>query len=181
MKMILPSILIVISLATFFVFINPHYKSIKGYREKVAQYDEALNNEIKLEQDRDALSTKYHNFPADTQQKLIKLLPDNADNIRLVIDIQKIAVANGVNVISTQFDTTQKAGQVETRGGQKDYGVFDLEFSISGTYKNFLRFLKAMESSLRITDIQSVAFSSGDAKDTYTFQIKVKTYWLRAI
>lgn len=182
MRLILPAILIIISLGTFFVFTNPHYQSIKSYKDQIGQYDEALNNEMKLEQDRDALSTKYHNFPLDTQQRLMKLLPDNADNIRLIIDIQKIAVANGVNVISTAFDSSSaKSAPSDQRVAQKDYGVFDLEFSITGSYKNFLQFLKAIESNLRIIDIQSISFSSGDAKDTYTYDIKIKTYWLRAI
>ena len=179
MKLILPSILILISLGTFFVYINPHYQTIKSYQDQISQYDAALNNEMKLEQDRDALSNEYHNFPLDTQDKLMKLLPDNADNIRLIIDIQKIAVANGVNVISTAFDST--SADTSATAPQTDYGVFNLEFSIVGSYPNFLHFLKAMESNLRINDIQTISFSSGDAKDQYTYDIKIKTYWLRAM
>ena len=182
MKLILPSILIIISLGTFYVFTNPHYQSINKYKDQIGQYDEALNNEIKLEQDRDALSNQYHNFPQATQDRLVKMLPDNADNIRLIIDIQKIAVANGVNVVSTAFDSSSaQSSPTDLRGGQTDYGVFDLEFSLVGSYKNFLQFLNAMESNLRVTDIQSISFSSGDAKDVYTYDIKIKTYWLKSL
>ena len=182
MKYILPAILILISLGTFFVFTNPHYQNVKDYQAKIAEYNDALNNEAKLERDRDTLSSKFHSFPLDAQDRLVKMLPDNADNIRLVIDIQKIAVANGVTVVSTQFDSINatSTSSVDAKN-PKDYGVFDLGFSITGTYKNFLSFLKAMESNLRLNDIVSMAFSSGDAKDTYTFSIKLKTYWLKAI
>ncbi len=182
MKLIFPSILILISLATFFFYTNPHYQSVKDHQSQVADYDEALDNEAKLEQDRDALSNKYHSFPLDAQVRLEKLLPDNADNIRLVIDIQKIALSNGVNVISTEFDSSgaKSSSNGDGRGTQKDYGIFDLGFSVTGSYANFLKFLKAMESNLRVTDVQSITFSSGDTKDTYTFSIKIKTYWLKA-
>ena len=185
MKLILPSILILISLGTFFVFINPHYQSINSYKDQISQYDEALNNEMKLEQDRDALSNQFHSFPLDTQAKLQKLLPDNADNIRLIIDIQKIAVANGVNVISIQFDSPSASGAtaVNSKVSEQptDYGVFNLGFTVVGSYKNFLQFLKVMESNLRVNDIQSIDFASGDAKDVYTYGIKIKTYWLKAL
>lgn len=187
MKLLLPIILIAISVGTFLLFINPHYQEIQDYKSKIAEYDNALSNEAKLEQDRDALSNTYHNFPLDAQDRLEKMLPDNADNIRLIIDIQKIAVTNGMNVISTQFDSTSAAAGsddsgdsgADARGPQKDYGVFDLEFSVTGTYENFILFLKAMESSLRVNDIQSIDFSS-DKKDNYSFDIKLKTYWLKA-
>ena len=164
MKLLLPVILIIISLGTFFVYTNPHYKDVLSYKDQIAQYDEALNNEMKLEQDRDALSNKYHSFPIEAQQKLAKLVPDNVDNIRLIIDIQKVAVANGVNVIAINFDSAQAndAKAADSRVAQKDYGVFDLEFSITGTYQNFMKFLKATESNLRILDIQSISFSSGE-------------------
>ena len=182
MKLILPIILIAISLGTFFLFTNPHYQEIQGYKAQIAEYDDALSNEAKLEQDRDTLSNTYHAFPLDAEMRLEKMLPSNADNIRLIIDIQKIAVTNGMNVISTQFDSTKTTGTpavADARVAQKDYGVFDLEFSVAGTYENFVNFLKAMESSLRVNDIQSINFSS-DKKDNYNFDIKIKTYWLKA-
>ncbi|MEI6316185.1 MAG: type 4a pilus biogenesis protein PilO [bacterium] len=182
MKLLLPIILIAISIGNFLLFVHPHYQQIGDYKAKIAEYDDALSNEAKLEQDRDALSNTYHSFPLDAEMRLEKMLPTNADNIRLIIDIQKIAVANGMNVVSTQFDSTKTTGVVQVagaRGPQKDYGIFDLEFSVTGTYQNFVNFLKAMESSLRINDIQSINFSS-DKKDNYSFDIKIKTYWLKA-
>ena len=182
MKLIIPIILILIAIGTFFVYTEPRYQEVVGYKAQVAEYDQALNNEMKLEQDRDALSNKYHSFPLDAEQRLEKMLPVNADNIRLVIDLQKIAVANGVNVVSTQFDSsmaTDTSSGVDARGPQTDYGVFDREFSVDGPYENFLQFLRAMESNLRIIDVQAITFSS-DKKNDYTFDIKVKTYWLKA-
>ncbi len=183
MKYLLPSILILISLGTSFVFTKPHYDAIKDLQSKVAEYDNALDNEAKLQRDRDALSNRYHSFPLSASERLVKMLPENADNIRLVIDIQKIAVANGVSIVSAQFDSTNGAktnSNTADEKNPKDYGVFTLGFSITGSYKSFLQFLKAMESSLRVNDIQTVAFSAGDAKDTYTYAIELKTYWLRA-
>lgn len=185
MKFILPSILIALSIVIFFFYIKPTLDDISTYKGQVSQYDDALNNEMKLEQDRDALSNAYHSFPLDAEDRLGKLLPDNADNIRLVIDIQKMAIANGVNVVSTEFDSNQGAtgtsASLDPRAAQKDYGIFNLTFSVSGTYQNFLNFLKQLEASLRIVDIQSIDFSSGDKTNSnYTFLLKVDTYWLKA-
>ena len=185
MRYIFPSILILISIATFIFYTRPKYAEMQGYQAKVAEYDEALNNEAKLQQDRDALSNAYHSFSPIAEQRLEKLLPDNADNIRLIIDLQKFAVANGVNVVSIEFDSSQTNQGVtgaaeDPRAGSKDYGVFDLSYSITGTYQNFLSFLKALESNLRVSDVQAIDFASGATSDAYTYTLHMKTYWLKA-
>jgi hypothetical protein len=82
-----------------------------------------------------------------------------------------------------------------TQISRKDYGVWDLEFSTTGTYNNFLNFTKDLESNLRIVDISSIQFSSASSSDintkinlpanspssseVYRYGFKIKTYWLK--
>ena len=77
-----------------------------------------------------------------------------------------------------------------------EYGSWDLEFSTTGTYNNFLSFIRDIEQNLRIVDIASINFSSstlalggktgaGGASDpalpeTYKYDFKIKTYWLKS-
>ena len=73
---------------------------------------------------------------------------------------------------------------------QKDYGVWNLEFSTMGTYNNFLNFSRDLQSNLRIVDIAAVQFSSTDTRvaplvgklssdEVYKYSFKIKTYWLK--
>ena len=135
--------------------------------------------------------------------KLQKLLPNNVDNIRLILEIEQIALPYGMVLKDIKYsatDTTKSATNGEVaivQGGgavqspPKDYGVWDLEFSTVGTYDNFLNFTRDLESNLRIVDISSIQFSSETASESsstpnsspllesYKYDFKIKTYWLK--
>jgi len=196
-RFIIPTILIGIALAIFFLFTDSIYKEIKILRVETQSYNEALFNSKELQSRRDVLLEQYNNFSADNLQKIEKLLPDNIDNIRLIIEIQGIASQYGMGLqnvnYSTTVDETQKNQQnkfIETSDASfetlnKDYGLFDLEFSTVGSYDNFLNFLADLDKNLRIVDILSVSFSStelgllGVQGDLYKYNFKIRTYWLK--
>lgn len=173
------------------MFTNPSYKEVKVLKAQASQYDTALTNSKKLQEQRDTLASKYHSISPASLERLSKLLPDNADNIRLIIDIQQMAQSYGMSLSAIKFDSTQNpigvpgsqlaAGTpAQLAQTQADYGMFNIEFSTTATYSNFLAFLKDIESSLRLTDVQSIDFSAGDpTKSTHVFTVKLKTYWLK--
>ena len=58
--------------------------------------------------------------------------------------------------------------------------TFNLQFSTTASYPNFLSFMKDIESSLRLTDIQSIDFIAADpTKGLTTYTVKLSTYWLK--
>lgn len=194
MRFIFPTILVIVSLVTFFMYTNPTYQNdIKGNLATQSMYSQALNSAQKLQEERDALSLKYRNFDPDVIARLSKLLPDNVDNIRLVIDIQNMAKSYGMSISNTKFDAnpiknaTGQTAQLsalspaDVASSNSPYGTFNIEFTTVGNYDNFLSFLKDVESSLRLTDVVSVDFSSDmtDATKPYTYTVKLQTYWLK--
>lgn len=194
MRFILPIILIGIAVAGFFMFTSPLYEDISVIRADISAYDEALNNSKALENERDKLTSKYNNISKDDLDKLEKLLPDNIDNIRLILEIEKIASPYGMVLKDVKYnasasDTAGAGGPVQAGGGEatlgKDYRILNMEFSVTGTYNNFINFTRDLESNLRIVDISSVVFSSEtDIKTnpagTYKYSFKIKTYWLKS-
>jgi Tfp pilus assembly protein PilO len=192
-KNIFPIILIGIVIAGFFTFINPTYKDILNTKTQIASYNEALNNSKSLENERDKLTKKYNSIDPINLEKLNKLLPDSVDNIRLILEIEKLALPYGMVLKDVRYDTASgnKANDVTTGSDftatkQTSYGTWDLEFSVQGTYFNFLSFLKDLENNLRIVDVVSVDFSSGSTSvtnpnlsESYKYSIKIKTYWLK--
>ncbi len=181
---IIPSILIGVSVAGFFMFTNPLYKDISSLKQNSASYDEALNNSKVLEQEKEILTKKYNAVGAENLDKLQKLLPSSVDNIRLVLEIEKIALAYGMSLKDVKYDAIQNnsnmTGNISmgARATLKDYEVLNLEFATEGTYSNFLNFLKSLENNLRIIDISSISFSStagGSVQDFYKYTFKIKT------
>lgn len=198
----MPIILIGTSLALFFVFANPIFNDISTLNIEAASYDSALGNSKMLENERDKLTAKYNLINPENLSKLQKLLPENVDNIRLIIEIGEIAKPYGMVLKDVKYNVTDPkaaaaalaSGNTVQGGGvikdvPKDYGVFDLEFSTTGTYDNFINFTKDLESNLRIVDISSIVFSSdigsvginakANTPEVYKYNFKIKTYWLK--
>jgi len=147
-KFFIPTVLIAISIALFVFFTNPLYKEISVLRAKSASYEQALTNAKELQTFRDELLNKYNGFSREDVTRLKKLVPDNVDNIRLILEIQGIASNYGMQIKNVKYDAKKAAGLESTvpqnanasREQVKDYGTFDMEFSTEGSYNNFVKF-----------------------------------------
>jgi Tfp pilus assembly protein PilO len=199
MRFIMPIVLIGIAISVFFMLTNPIYTDISALKGQVASYNEALDNSKALESERDKLTAKYNTIDPNNLTKLQKFLPENIDNIRLILEIEQIAMPYGMALKDVKYSTTSSnaantntlnviQGGVDISQNSKDYGVFDLEFSTSGSYNNFINFTKDLENNLRIVDISSIAFSSDinanvgaktSSSEIYTYNFKIKTYYLK--
>lgn len=200
-KFVIPGVLIGAAIALFWFVARPFYAEISALRATVASYDEALGNSKALEAERDKLTAKYNTFdPADII-KLEKLMPDSVDNIRMILEMEKIALPYGMTLQDVRYDNSAGnnssgnssgvigEGSVQQRTSRVPYGTWDIDFSTESTYDNFLSFLKDLERNLRILDISSINFSSSASGDiegldpnlplSYKYQLKIKTYWLR--
>jgi Tfp pilus assembly protein PilO len=197
-RIILPILLIGASVASFFFFTFDAYKDIKTLRTKTGEYNTALANFNQLQKVRDTLRDRYNTFESTDLGRLDRMLPDYVDNIRLVIEIQNMAVRYGLTLTNVKFSipgkVTSSGAAEQPKNSQtlalmnKEYGIFELEFSTVGPYENFVKFSQDIEKSLRLVDIVSVAFSSTEPVRTggvvstgnvYKYDFKIRTYWLK--
>lgn len=118
-------------------------------------------------------------------------MPNTVDNIRLIIDTQNIALTHGMTLKDIKYDaraqstaTSAAASQTspsQVAANQKDYGTFELEFSVTGSYQNFLAFLGDIEQSLRLVDVESVTFQAPEAgSSAMKYVVRIRTYWLKS-
>ena len=140
------------------------------------------------------------------------MLPNTVDNIQLILEIQEEASKRGIIVKNVEFEPEQFAEQTaedvvlpegDTAGNStsrdratttrrsatlednKDYEAFELEFSVEGSYDDFVSFMKLMERSLRLVDINSISFTPGTSEkdkvytDDYKYLFRINTYRLR--
>lgn len=193
-RILIPIIIIATTITGIFLFVNPLYTEIKVIKSELSAYDEALNNSKQLETERDKLVNKYKSITPDNLKKLDKLLPDGVDNIILILEIEKIALAYGMELNDIRYDTFTKVKATDTTNtttnvvkptveDNKAYGSWDLEFSTEGSYDDYISFLHDLENNLRLVDISSVHFSSTSTKkdsiDIYKYSFKIRTYWLK--
>lgn len=192
-RFIIPLVLVVLAILGFILFANPLYQDIVLLRSEASSYDEALDNSKQLENERDKLTQKYNTITPENLDKLEKMLPDSVDNIRLILEIERIAVLYGMALQDVQYDAQQgaKGGskeevQIDTpTEANEEYGMWELSFSTQGTYSNFINFLKDLERNLRIVDIGSIQFSSDigtnipGLTEVYQYSVIINTYWLK--
>ncbi len=202
MKAIISIILIAASIAFFVFFTKPQWTELKANRLEVEKLNIAQENAKKLKARIDGLSKIRSSITDQDHEKIKKMIPDNVENVKLIIDFDnmlqdlvaqnktealyksagdtgKISIDNpkitqGTTVLDGTFDATQ-------------LGVADFSFSVSLTYQDFLDFLRRIENSTRVFDVESISFSAPNAsgvKDpnniVYTFNIALKTYWLKS-
>lgn len=212
MKFLLPIIFIVTAIAIFVGFTNPVYLDVQGLSAQAESYNEALANSKKLQSKRDELTQTYNNFSQTDVQALQTMIPDSVDNIGLIQEIQRLGLELGITVKNVNFDPNQidlEDGEFEeglvdentvsvstqsstsnnrARQGAAEtnslYDTFLLEFTISGSYSNFVAFLQELEKNLRIVDISNINFTAnsldrdGNFSDVYDYTFTTKTYRL---
>ncbi|MDO8492239.1 MAG: hypothetical protein Q7S34_01180 [bacterium] len=192
-RIIFQIILVVVSVALFFSFVDPLYRSesetnlgIKKLNSEIQKYDEAINKSEELLQEKKRLVNIRDSIDEKSRLRLEKLLPDSIDNIRLIIDINNIARPYGLvlkNLRLTAFDNKPKgATDASVRevaiGGNETIGSVTLGFGVTARYEVFKQFMHDLESSLRLVDVTDLALKNSE-KDFYDFDVTLKTYWLR--
>lgn len=184
MKKYLPLILIIISIAIFFFFIDPEYEDLKKLNKQKKENDKMLQLAEELQRKRDLLQGAYNNISIEERRQLEKLLPDTVDNVRLVLDINNIAENYGIKIqnISISKDTEiadeQNTNAVSSVERVTNIGTIRLGFTVTSTYEVFINFIKDLEETLRIVDIRSLNIKQGQA-NFMTYQVILDTYWLR--
>ena len=193
MSNIISIFLILVSIGVFFGYVSPTYRAVTGnvelsersiseLKEEQSRYIDALNKTKEIEQARTGLLEEYARIPADGRERIEKLLPDHIDSVRLIIDVNNMAAQYGMklkNISPTQSDSaTAPAASLTLGPAQERFKSVGLKFSVDGSYDNFRSFIRDLEQSLRLVDIETISFSSRE--DLYEYVVAVSTYRLSA-
>lgn len=164
------------------LYTDPAYQKVKTLQIQVAAYDEALDKSQELKKTRDQLISRRNTFPAESLQKLEKILPDNIDNIRLIIDINGIAARHLLSIKNINLgevsDSATNRSALAVGSSGSPVGSVNLGFAITASYDNFIAFLQDIEHSLRIVDIESIRFEAVPDTTLNDYTFTIRTYWL---
>ncbi len=186
MRNIIAIIVIIASLASFVLVVKPQYTYIKELEKKDNELERVLVNARKLQSLRDDLLAKRKKLAYRDIKKLEKLIPESADNVKLIIEFENIADKYNLEIqtASSQKGKDQKSKKRNANTPQtfdietRDYGVISLNFDITGGYPEFVSFLSDIESNIRITDLRNLSITP-DEKGLYNFSVTIETYWLK--
>ncbi len=178
----MPIILFAAAIGLFVVYTNPAYQATKALSVQAADYDDALNKSQELKAVRDQLLSKENTFSSDDTAKLQKVLPDNVDNIRLIIDINNIAARHNLSVKNVQLGDASQSSAARSPaavGASGDaVGSVEVGFSVAASYEDMLAFLHDLEHSMRLIDIEKLTFVAGTTGPLTDYTFTIRTYWL---
>jgi Tfp pilus assembly protein PilO len=193
MRFLLPILLVAAAVVSFITWTNPILAEVQDLQLKAESYDVALENSRELREAKEELLSRSNAFNVGELEKLKKMLPNAVDNIGLIYEMEILASQYGIQLENAKFEPIaededgNEEGEVSTRrpvgADNRLYDTFELEFSMQGSYSNFVAFLEKMEKSLRIVDIKSVTFNSTSTtenlSDVYRYNIVLAAYRLR--
>lgn len=175
-------LLVLISAGLYFTFIGPEYTEVSALRAEQSQYQEILANVSEVSTKRTELQTKYKNIPQAELDRISKILPDQVDTVNLARDFDTIASRYGIPIKSFGVTVENTSNIVALDLGTASAGPsvqnVTIQLAFVATYDNFRRFLRDIESSIRVADINSLTFQATD-NGLMNFNLSLKTYWLK--
>lgn len=180
MKLLLPLILVAVAGVVFFQLTDPILAQVDELKIEQARLNEGLDNAKALRRVLEELLATYNSFNQADLERLNKFLPDNVDNVRLIIDINSIARPYNMTIRDLKIKADEDKGEASViEGGDKmNKGAITLGFAVTGSYANLQAFLSDLAKSLRLVDISAVNFKS-TPEGFYEYNIEIQTYWLK--
>ena len=181
-------ILIVLSGALYFTYTSGLWQQAQAVKAVNDQYSSAIDNAQKLISVRDQVLKDYNNISALDRDNLNKMLPNTVDNIRLIIDLNNVALKHGFSLKNITANTKDAAGnpsapsmvQTAQTGGISipTLDTVTVSFNVTAPYLQFISFMQDLEANLRIMDVSHLTVTANDT-GTYDFSVQLTTYWLR--
>ncbi len=175
-KLLLPLILFGLSFSAFFWYIQPTYAEIQEIQSEVSQYDATLDKVAQLQQIRDDLLSTYNSIQSRQLDRLNKMLPDAVDTVKFLIELDEVAASHGMSVQDISFNKTPNSQSGES-GNSGQYNTIEAVFNVSGPYEDMLSFMRDIERSARLIDLQNVNVSTNQDGGENQYQFTLQTYW----
>ena len=181
--------LILLGILVSFFWSYPLWSEISDVKIKKEETQAPLDRINALAQRRDEIQAQFNSLTTDDLAKLNEFFPKNQEPGLLILNIDKLATSNGM--ILKKIDANEGVNGAQQQRGGKDkvneekFSDFPFQISVSGSYSSFLSFMKALEKSRRLIDIDKLSFDTGsvgaDGKvvksDFYEYTISAHAYW----
>jgi Tfp pilus assembly protein PilO len=169
--------LIIIAGIVFISFIIPKTKEIQSLRSERSALVKTLSEKEAVVQEAEKLIKSYSSI-SGLQETLSLTLPQEEDVPGIVNQLQGLASLSGVVIdsLSLQFLAIRPAGE-ETI--VEPIGTLRATMGVVGDYKSIKLYIEALETNIRIIDLNSLEITGGTEGDTLTYKMVVDTYYQR--
>lgn len=172
-KSFIGALIIAVTAVLFFMYVMPGYDELQADRQ-------ALVDRTKLLADTEAAQAnvqtllKQYNSNQTSIGRILLALPKQRQYDYLTSSIQTAADAAGLQMTSIAMSDAQHTSA--------EYQTVPITLELSGTYPEFINFLKALEQSLRLFDITKIELSeggTGGSSSSISIHLQLQAYSLK--
>ena len=117
---------------------------------------------------------RYETISAADIRRIEALIPDQIDNVKLILELQQLGEQYGLVV--ERIDVSG-SGARELAG--RKLNTVSFQADLRGEYANFVDYLEQIERNQRLIDLRSAQFEANpDEEGQYGYNITLDTYWL---
>lgn len=174
-KFIAPLLFFFAAMAMVFIFIVPGWQHFLAVKADSKHLDD-INAEIDtLTQKRDTLVNQINGITKDNLLRLDQMVPMAALGPEFLVSLQKLARTHDLNItrldlagnlstkpknpIANPESGSESSGQGESTTG---YQTMNVVLEVRASYQSFKDFLRELESSIRITNIETLSLAPTD-------------------
>lgn len=186
-KVLMPVLFLITAIGLFFTYLSPAYDVLLASQAQEARLDESIKQSEALLATHDDLLRKYNSIPAEDIKRLVQLLPNDVDTVRLIMDIDALTTKHSLSVRSFKvpnINARAVKNTTQTAEEEKPVGEAILTIECDGDYFDFKELLNDIEISLSLVDVVGLKIKVADltlpdAVDTTVFTLELQTYWLK--
>ncbi|MEX0918502.1 MAG: type 4a pilus biogenesis protein PilO [Candidatus Paceibacterota bacterium] len=193
MRIILPSFLFISALAVSFLLTQPLLTDpatadsttgeitggVMSLLDEKETLDIALADARALSERISELDDRLESIPANRIERLDAFLPDDIDEIQLIVDVNNIAARSGMRIADVKVGVDEARRDKEEAPVGPTIETLSLSFKTAGSYSQLKTFIGDLSRSLRVMDIKTISFTLNEEEAVNTYDIKLTTYWLK--
>lgn len=164
-KIIAPILFLIASIGLYFSYIGPAMETLGQATDLKERLVTAVSKYNELFQRRESLRSAYAAIPVADEQNLHRILPDEIDPVRIIIDIDRLARSPGVNLQVTSFDLPRLQSTQVRQGDEEEKNqlmTWVMATTVEGSYASFKTFLATLERSLTVFDVTQLEIEKID-------------------
>jgi len=176
---LLPIVCVIISVLLLVIVINPSLAKLKIVQAQLVELRQSEERVNELMSIYDELRSTYQQISEQDKQVLEKALPSNINNVRLILELERIAELRGLGFKDVDVVLKTETNNSETTGPQQLRKV-QAKITLIGDYPAFVEYVGDLEKSLRILTMRSVDFRAlrVEKKPTqFEYDLVLETYW----
>jgi len=156
-SLVIVVILIIAALGVFFGLDWPAFKKIGELNGKISQEKSQYEEQYEAVQIAKSIINQYKSLTG-VSQTISLSVPREAEIQNVLAQINKIAIQSGLTTQSVNFENITVA-QSKKETLVKNNQITRVDISLLGSYESFKTWLSAIESNIRLMDVQSISFS----------------------